>query len=177
MKSTLEIPIGISSCLLGHNVRFDGGHKYNQIIAAQICPQFNCIAICPEYAIGLGVPRKPIHLVKNGKKLRVLGVENPAREFTESLASYADYIVSIYPKLCGYVFKARSPSCGVGDVPVFDTAGNQIDKGSGQYAAQLTLLIPKLPVINETQLSDNKIRQAFLQRVLDYAQTLPALRE
>ena len=120
MSASQNIILGVSSCLLGHNVRYNGEHKLNQIIAHTICSQFQCIAICPEYAIGLGVPRKPVQLVKNENKVKVLGVEEPNKDITQSILHYADCILSIHPNLCGYIFKARSPSCGVTDTPVFD---------------------------------------------------------
>ena len=164
------ITVAVSSCLMGHKVRFDGADKRSAIVELEICGRFRCVPLCPEYAIGLGVPRAPIQLVRDGDDIRVLGVSNNAMDVTLSLQKYADFISSTLPQICGYVFKARSPSCGLQDTPVFDLHGIEIDKRGGAYASQIVDLVQNLPVIDEIQLEDMQLRTKFIKKVEDYAQ-------
>lgn len=166
------IAIGVSSCLLGHKVRYDGHDKRNALLEREICTRFQCVPLCPEYAIGLGVPRDPVHLIKTDEKISVIGVMDSTVDVTQSLEEYAEFVShSLRHSLCGYVFKARSPSCGLMDTPVFDVQGNEIGKSQGAYAARVIRNHPALPVIDELQLTDPFRRREFIQNVEDYAQT------
>ena len=163
-----KIQIAVSSCLLGHKVRYDGqDRKHSHVL--KLCEQFHCIAICPEYAIGLGIPRAPINIVQIDSEKRARGVENPKLDVTESLMDYADSIYESIPKLCGYIFKARSPSCGVNSTPFFSETGVELGVASGIYSYGIQQRLPNLPVIEETELKSDEDIQRFIKAVDAYA--------
>jgi len=104
-----KIPIGISSCLLGENVRFDGGHKRDAYIVGTLSDYFEFHSFCPEVAIGLGIPRPTIHLVKIDQTLRCVGVKDPSMDVTERLRESAEQQKVAQAELCGYILKKDSP--------------------------------------------------------------------
>ena len=158
-----KIPIGISSCLLGEPVRFDGGHRYDPLINTQLADLFEFRSCCPEVAIGLGVPREPIQLVRTGQGIRIKGVNNPNIDVTRKLEDYGNRIAREFADICGYIFKARSPSCGYLTTPLFDLAGNQQDTVSGLFAAALRESLPRLLIVDEEMLEADDGRKNFLQ--------------
>ena len=167
-----RIAIGVSSCLLGHKVRYDGSDKRNSIVGNQICNYFDCRPICPEYAIGLGVPRDPIQLVKLDTGIRALKVADKTIDVTYPLVQYAAYVFNALPQICGYVFKARSPSCGLTDTPIYNQSGDVNAKGRGVYANQICELKNSLPVIDEIQLAILEARQEFIREVERYSRSI-----
>lgn len=150
-------------------MRYDGNDKRSSVVELEICGRFRCLPLCPEYAIGLGVPRAPIQVVRHANEIRVLGVSNNGIDVTTLLQKYADFISSTLPQICGYVFKARSPSCGLHDTPIFDLNGSEIDKGRGAYASRILDRLGDLPVIDEIQLEDSQLRTDFMNKVERYA--------
>lgn len=115
-----KIPVGISSCLLGLKVRFDGGHKGHSYITNTLGEYFEFRAFCPEMEIGLGVPRKAIRLARSGTgEIRCISVDNDGRDFTEALQNCADRQVTWQQQLCGYILKKDSPSCGMERVKIW----------------------------------------------------------
>ena len=163
-----RISLGVSSCLLGHKVRYDGDDKLNAIIEKDICTQFHCIPLCPEYAVGLGVPRNPVQLVQTNDSIHVLSVSDRSLNITALLQQYADFVSTALPQLSGYIFKARSPSCGLTDTPIHDSNHREIGTGRGMYAGQITHRNNALPVIDEIQLADPARRREFIRRVQSY---------
>lgn len=163
-----NIQIAVSSCLLGHKVRYDGQDREHKYVL-KLCEQFHCVAICPEYAIGLGIPRAPINIVQIGSEKRVRGIENPNHDVTDALQEYADSIHDSIPTLCGYVFKARSPSCGVNSTPFFSETGTELGIDSGIYSSQIKQRLKDLPIIEETQLTSDEDIQRFVDAVNIYA--------
>ncbi|MGD8592340.1 MAG: 2-thiouracil desulfurase family protein [Gammaproteobacteria bacterium] len=163
-----RISLGVSSCLLGHKVRYDGDDKLNAIIEKDICTQFHCIPLCPEYAVGLGVPRNPVQLVQTNDSIHVLSVSDRSLNITALLQQYADFVSTALPQLSGYIFKARSPSCGLTDTPIHDSNNRVIGTGRGMYAGQITHRNNTLPVIDEIQLADPARRREFIRRVQSY---------
>jgi len=161
--------VGVSSCLLGNKVRYDGQEKTNQLIVETMSQYLEFVAICPEVGIGLGVPRAPIQLVGETEHLRVVGVEDPAMDVTDQLIAYAKTIIQDHPNLSGFIFKSRSPSCAVNDAPLFNTTGKQINTSGGLFASTIIQLKPELPVEDEARLEDNISLNAFLHRVMHYA--------
>lgn len=174
----MEMPakkiIAVSSCLLGHKVRYDSNDKRSSIVETELCTRFHCVPICPEYAVGLGVPRNPMRLVTKNDVYRVVDATNENIDLTAHLTRYADLIISIWPQLCGYIFKARSPSCGLNDTPVFDSAGYEMTKGGGAYSYRLLEIKKSLPAIDEIQLENPELRRQFIRRVERYALSLLA---
>lgn len=163
------ITIGVSSCLLGHHVRYDGEHKYHPFVATRLCREFHCLPICPEYAIGLGVPRDPIKLVQLANSIHALGVNDSSRDVTAPLQAYADFVQQQFPTLYGYVFKSRSPSCGLNSAPLLTLDGNAIGLDMGIYAQRLLDHFPGMPVVEETTLNDEAHLEQFIQLVKLYA--------
>jgi len=162
----LKITIGISSCLLGEPVRYDGGHKYDSLINTQLAGLFEFRPCCPETAIGLGVPRKPIQLVITSQGLCVRAVHDPGIDVTGKLENYGHRVAGEFTDICGYIFKARSPSCGVEDVPTWTEQGGQAEAdGTGAFAATLIRTYPGLPVTDESRLQDPVQRERFIERV------------
>lgn len=167
--------LGVSSCLLGNEVRYDGSHKYCQYIADTLAEKFELIAFCPEVAIGLGVPRRPIQLVAVGDSIRLRGVEDPELDVTSDIQAYAQSLLPQLDKLSGYIFKSRSPSCGVADVPVYLVDGSAApEPASGLFAQAIQDLLPDLPLSNEETLLDAKARSDFILRVQNYHQARQA---
>lgn len=163
---TLEkIPVGISSCLLGQHVRYDGGHKAHSYITKTLGVYFEFRAFCPELAIGLGVPRKPIRLSRtNGSEIRCISVDDPGQDFTAALQECADQQRGWQQQVCGYILKKDSPSCGMERVKVWGES-MPVRTGVGVYAARLLQNMPYLPVEEEGRLGDSVLRENFIQRV------------
>ena len=159
-----KIPIGISSCLLGENVRFDGGHKRDAYIIGTLSDYFEFHPFCPEVAIGLGIPRPTIHLVKIGQELRSIGIKDPSMDVTERLRESAEQQKIAQADLCGYILKKDSPSCGMAKVKVF-THAQPRREGVGIFAQVLMTNYPLLPIEEEGRLGDPGLRENFIQRV------------
>jgi len=162
-----KIPIAISSCLLGQEVRYDGGHKHNAYVTETLGKYFDYTGFCPEVAIGLGIPRPAIQLVRIDDKLRVRGVKDPQLDVTEQLQAYANDIVAKLAGHCGYIFKRASPSCGMQRVKVYQK-GNLAGSDRGIYAAAIMQALPALPVEEEGRLMDPVLRENFIERVFVY---------
>jgi uncharacterized protein YbgA (DUF1722 family)/uncharacterized protein YbbK (DUF523 family) len=164
-----KIPVGVSQCLLGEKVRYDGGHKHNAYLTEVLADYFHFMPQCPEVAIGLGVPRKPIRLVYQDGKTQVLGIENPELNVTDALHHQAEIVAQQLPDICGYVFIKNSPSCGVFGVKRYQANGHPQDtKGRGAYAARLMELMPLLPVEEAGRLNDVGLRENFITRVFAF---------
>jgi uncharacterized protein YbgA (DUF1722 family)/uncharacterized protein YbbK (DUF523 family) len=163
------IPVGISSCLLGNQVRYDGGHKRSKYCLNVLSDCFEFVPFCPEVAIGLSIPREPIRLVGNSEMPRVVGVKDPSLDVTEKLTSYADTVSQENKELCGYILMKGSPSCGMERVKVYHENGMPNEAGSGAYAARLMRNNPALPVEEEARLNDHILRENFITRVFVYS--------
>jgi len=164
-----KIPVGISECLLGEPVRFDGGHKRNRFLTDVMSRYFDYRPVCPEVAIGLGIPRKPIRLVATDRGTRVQGSEDAQLDVTEALAGEADKASAQMPDICGYVFMQNSPSCGVFRMKRYLDNGYPSDSdGQGAYAARFLQLRPLLPVEEAGRLTDPGLRDNFITRVYAY---------
>ena len=159
-----KIPIGISSCLLGEQVRFDGSHKRDAYIVGTLSQYFDFHPFCPEVAIGLGIPRPTIHLIKTDDVVRCVGVKNPELDLTNRLLDVAAQQKERHSGLCGYILKKDSPSCGMERVKVY--SGNQPHReGFGIFAQEMMRNNPLLPVEEEGRLGDPGLRENFIQRV------------
>lgn len=159
-----KIPVGISSCLLGEHVRFDGGHKRDSYIVGTLTEFFEFHACCPEVAIGMGTPRPSIHLVKTASGIRCIGVKEADNDVTDRLRDYAAQQTRAHASFCGYILKKDSPSCGMERVKVY--SGQQsIHDGVGIYAEAMMRNNPLLPVEEEGRLGDPGLRENFIQRV------------
>lgn len=164
-----KIPVGVSQCLLGEQVRFDGGHKRSRYLTDVLSGFIEFRPVCPEVAIGLGIPRKPIRLMVIDDDTRVVGVANPELDVTDALVAQAELAVAQMPDICGYVFMQNSPSCGVYGMKRYRTNGYTMDaKGRGAYAKRFMELMPHLPVEEAGRLNDAGLRENFLTRVFAF---------
>ena len=164
-----RIFIGISSCLLGELVRYDGGHRHAPELVQRLERVFDLKPVCPEVAIGMGVPRDPIQLVDTQSGIRVRGVDDNEVDVTSELAQYAQECIQELGMICGYIFKARSPSCGIRDVNVFSDSGQlQNTRGVGLFARSIIAALPDLPVADEDQLQNSDSIDRFIERVHHY---------
>ena len=169
MPDESRLRLGVSACLLGQPVRYDGGHKRDGFVADLLAAHFDLLPLCPEVAIGLGVPRRPIRLVATTSGVRVRGVHDPALDVTDALDSEAARVSRDARDLCGYVLKKNSPSCGMERVKTYTEAGLPTGRASGAYAAGLMSRQPLLPVEEEGRLNDPALRENFIERVFAYA--------
>ena len=167
MKSVAPIRLGISSCLLGQKVRYDGNHKHDRFVTGTLGKYFEFVPVCPEVAIGLGVPRPPIRLVGNPAAPRAVGVADPMFDVTRKLTAYGQRTARTLDDISGYILKSRSPSCGVERVKVYDGRG-RVRNGRGVYAAAFLARQPLLPVEEEARLGDPELRNNFIERVFAY---------
>lgn len=171
MKDSLPIRIGISSCLLGNAVRYDGKHSRSDCILDSMGNLFEFIPFCPEVGVGMGIPRPPIQLVTFDGDIRVRGVSDTLYDATDVLTAYAQNNQDQFERLNGYIFKSRSPSCGLMDVNVYDSETNElVGTSSGQFSKTLVQQYPNLPISDDVKLLDKKMRNDFIRRVQVYAQ-------
>lgn len=157
--------IAVSSCLMGENVRFDSGHKRDRYLTEVLAQFINCVPRCPEMAIGLGTPREPIHLVDVEGEIDARGVRS-GRAVGNRLRDYGDSQVRELEGISGYLFKSKSPSCGLHRIPHYTEAGNRTHrKSNGLYAQRFISAMPWLPVEDEGRLNDPGLRDNFLVRI------------
>lgn len=164
-----KISVGISSCLLGNEVRFNGGHKHSAVCSEDLGRYFQFESVCPEMGIGLGVPRKPIRLVGDTNNPRAVDVANNDIDFTEDLKAYGQATLPRLENICGYIFMKGSPSCGVFRVKVYrDNGMPHEDPGSGIFARVIMENFPLLPVEESGRLNDPILKENFINRVYAY---------
>ncbi len=165
-----KIKIAVSSCLLGEAVRYDGTDKKIPFITEQLTKEYNLISLCPEIAVGMGVPRLPIQLVECENSIQVLGVDNPEKNMTKQLTEYGRKVAETYTDVCGYIFKKNSPSCGTKYVKVLNIKGEYESKGQGIYASAIMKALPLLPVIDEEECLNKEMMDTFLHDVVVYSE-------
>jgi len=164
--TTSKIKVGISSCLLGQEVRYDGGHKHSPLCTQQLAQYFEFVPTCPELGAGLGVPRPAIRLVGDPAAPRAVQVGNASIDVTTRLQDFADRRAPQLTDLCGYIFMKNSPSCGLFRVKVYQDNGYPHPQGGrGLFAAALTQAMPLLPVEEDGRLQDPVLRENFIARV------------
>jgi uncharacterized protein YbgA (DUF1722 family)/uncharacterized protein YbbK (DUF523 family) len=163
---TRPIRVGISSCLLGEEVRFDGGHKRHAFLTDTLGRFVEWVPVCPEVEAGFGTPREPMRLVDGGGRLRLLTVKTGV-DVTARLDTFAERRVDRHDLrgLAGYVLKKDSPSCGVERVKVYRGDSVAARHGRGLFASRLIERYPHLPVEEEGRLADPALRENFVERV------------
>ncbi|MNF47600.1 hypothetical protein D3C84_288070 [compost metagenome] len=176
-QSTSKPKIAISACLMGAEVRYNGGHKASRLCSQTLGDYVECVPVCPEVAIGLGVPREPIRLVGDLRQPHAVGTLNPELDVTQQLADYGQRMAGELGDICGYVFMQKSPSCGLERVRVYHANGNLQDGGArGIYAQAFCARHPSMPVEEDGRLNDPILRENFLTRVFVYAAWQTVLR-
>jgi uncharacterized protein YbgA (DUF1722 family)/uncharacterized protein YbbK (DUF523 family) len=164
-----SIKIGISACLLGQKVRFDGGHKRDAFLVDTFGPHVSWTSVCPEVEVGMGTPREPIRLVRERTGVRLVGVKSET-DHTRVMREWAARRVETLAAddLDGYILKKDSPSCGMERVKVYDPHGAPSRTGRGLFADALMERFPLLPVEEEGRLCDHRLRENFVERVFAY---------
>lgn len=162
-----KIPVGISACLLGDNVRFDGGHKRCAFAADELSPFVRYQPVCPEMAIGLPTPRPALRLTETDNhtvELRFsIGKDQPV---TGAMQKFSEHKIASLHHLCGYIVCAKSPSCGMERVRIYQPDNNNNRKeGTGIYTRELMSQMPWLPVEEDGRLHDPQLRENFVERV------------
>lgn len=158
--------IGVSACLLGQPIRFDGGHKKNRFLLDDCTRFFYLHSVCPEAELGLGIPRPAIQLRKYQQQVKLVFSKNPQHDLTQDMQSYSQQRIKDFNQLDGFVFKKDSPSCGPQRVPVYnDKTGMRERNGTGIFAMTFKQQYPLVPVEDEGRLNDKNIRENFLERV------------
>ena len=163
------IKIGISSCLLGQNVRYDGGHKLDRYLRDTLGQFVQWVPVCPEVESGLPVPRDAMHLTVKSGETRLVTIRTGI-DHTERMLMWADGRLSELEKLdlCGFVFKSRSPSSGMQGVKVYSPSGAVVHKASGLFAGAFMKRFPHIPAEDEGRLKDPGLRENFIERVFAY---------
>ncbi len=163
-----EIRIGVSSCLLGRNVRYDGGHKRDAFVTGALARFVAFVPVCPEVEVGMGTPRESVRLVRLGGEVRMVG-RRSGTDHTDAMGRWSETRVRELEAedLCGYVLKKDSPSCGMQRVKVY-AGGAATLAGRGRFAEALMQRMPLLPVEEEGRLNDPRLRENFIERVFAY---------
>ena len=164
-----KIKIGISSCLLGENVRYDGGHKLDRYITDTLGQYFEWVPVCPEVAYGLPVPREAMHLLGDPDSPRLVTIRTGV-DHTEGMLKWATEKLKELERqeLCGFIFKSRSPSSGIGGVKVYTPSGMPSQRGVGIFGGAFTKRFPLIPVIDDGRLHDPGLRENFIERAFVY---------
>src|SRR5476649_546703 len=163
------IRLGVSACLLGDQVRYDGGHKRDAFLTDLLGPFVEWVKVCPEVEIGMGTPRESIRLMTEDGRIRLVTVKSGV-DYTDRMEAYASRRLNelAHDDLCGYVLKKDSPSCGMTRVKVYAGSGPGRRSGTGVFARALLARFPDLPVEEEGRLQDHAIRENFVERVFAY---------
>lgn len=162
--------IAISACLTGTEVRYNGGHKASRLCNEVLARYFEFVPVCPEMAIGLGVPRAPIRLIGDPADPQAVGSLDPALDLSGPLRAYGQQMATDLTDICGYIFMHKSPSCGLERVKVYKANGSLSHQGGrGLYAAAFCQQRPDVPVEEDGRLCDPVLRENFITRVYAYA--------
>lgn len=163
-----EIPVGISACLLGREVRHDGGHKHSRFCTQVLARHFQFRSICPELEAGLGVPRPAIHLRQFADDLRLIESKGTA-DHTPAMQNFIRTVLPTLADLRGYILMAKSPSCGMERIRIHNEEGQVTSRdGRGMFAQALMEAYPLMPVEEEGRLNDDALRENFIERVFAY---------
>lgn len=166
---TTPVTIGVSACLLGEQVRYDGGHKHDRYITDTLGRLFRFVAVCPEAGCGLTVPREAMRLEGDPASPRLMTIKSRI-DRTDQMLDYCRTRVKELESedLCGFIFKKDSPSSGLFRVRVYNNDGGVTGYGSGLFAAAVSGHFPLLPLEEDGRLNDPAIRDNFIERVLSY---------
>jgi len=163
---TDKIRLGISTCLLGESVRYDGQHKLDRFLADTLGQYVDYVPVCPEYECGLGVPREAMRLVGDPAAPRLM-TQRTGKDLTDRMLAWTRRRIAELEKeeLCGYIFKSKSPSSGMERVKVYNGRGGLSGRGSGLFARAFMDHFPLLPVEDEGRLHDPGLRENFIERI------------
>jgi uncharacterized protein YbgA (DUF1722 family)/uncharacterized protein YbbK (DUF523 family) len=171
-----KIRIGVSTCLLGEAVRYDGGHAHDRYVTETLGQYMEFVPICPEMEAGFGVPREPVRLVGDPASPRLMTVKTK-KDLTDTMTAWVRRRVRELEKedLCGFIFKSKSPSSGMERVKVYTEKGMPVKKGVGLFARAFMEHFPLIPVEEEGRLHDPHLRQNFIERIFTLNRSREAL--
>lgn len=163
----MTIQIGISACVLGEKVRYDGGHKNSPFCSAVLSSFVRYLPICPEQAIGMGIPRPAIRLLKTADgDIRLVNSKDSSIDFTEKMHQFTEAKLPTLAQVSGYIVCAKSPSCGMERVRIVDEQGALLGKvATGLFTQRLMQKYPWLPVEEDGRLLDADLKENFITRV------------
>ena len=166
---SLPIRVGVSRCLLGEEVRFDGGHKKDRFLTDVLGRYVEWVSVCPEVEAGLGTPREAMRLVGDAKRPQLITITSE-RNLTKPLIAFTERKLETleHTNLSGYIFKKESPSCGIERVKLYNAQGMPSRGGAGLFARAFTERFPLVPVEDEGRLCDPALRDNFLERLFCY---------
>ena len=165
-----KITLGISSCLLGKKVKWNGDHNQDRYIKNILGNYFDYISVCPEVGAGMGAPREPVALYGDKNNPKMIGRKS-RMEWTDKMELFTkDQLKKLSNEnLCGFIFKSKSPSCGVEKIPVFsETDANKTKYGNGLFARAFINKFPTIPIEDESRLHDNRIKENFIIKVFSF---------
>ncbi|MBC3764432.1 DUF523 and DUF1722 domain-containing protein [Neptunicella marina] len=160
--------LGISACLTGAEVRYNGGHKLSRYCNNVLSRYFEFKPMCPEVAIGLPTPRAAIRVVSVGGQHQVHERHDASKNYAPALQSYAETQAPFLQHLSGFIFMQKSPSCAVGSATLYTDKGMPMASTHGAFAEKLMQLMPCLPVVEAGALNDSRCRENFLLQVFAY---------
>ncbi len=169
-----SVKVGVSACLLGQKVRYDGGHKLDRYLRDVLGKYVHLIAVCPETESGMSVPREAMHLVGDAENPRLMTVAT-GRDFTEIMREWAGRKTKALEeeKLSGFIFKSKSPSSGMERIKLYNDKGRAVNnKGRGIFAAMFMQRFPLIPVEDEGRLNDPMLRENFITRIFVFGRWL-----
>lgn len=174
---SIPIRVGISACVLGQPVRFDSGHKISHFVTKELAQFFDFISVCPEVGMGLPVPRPTIRLMSDEERISLVETKDASQDHTAALLDYSDKKIEQLQEqnLAGYIVCAKSPTCGMERVKVYNVNGGAEKNGVGLYTQQLMQRMPWLPIEEDGRLNDPVLRENFVARVFclhDFYQSL-----
>ena len=167
---TEKIRIGVSSCLIGEKVRWNGDHKQDRYVREILSRYFEYIPVCPEVEVGMGVPRETVALYGDPEKPSMISKKTQT-DWTKPMEKYIKSRINTLSAddLCGYIFKSKSPSCGMGRVPLYSEFGShKVKHGPGMFANAFINSFPLVPTEDEGRLNDPRIRENFIVRVFSF---------
>lgn len=160
--------LGISECLMGKEVRYNGGHKLSKFCTQVLSQYFDFQPICPEVQIGLSVPRPTIRLAEKAGEVRVIATDNPDVDYSKDLVKLAQDVAPSMKGLSGFIFMQKSPSCGIKSTKVYGEKGQPVYMSDGAFSGELKKLLPLMPVTESGRLNDNPIKENFIASVYAY---------
>jgi uncharacterized protein YbbK (DUF523 family) len=162
-----KLKIGVSSCLLGEKVRWDGKDKRDAVLLDELHHLFEYVPVCPEVEVGMGVPREPVQLIgdKNDQQMQEVAT---GKDWTQSMVGFSEKKVLqlLEQGICGFIFKSRSPSCGTKGIPVYNDKGEALlEVVAGLFVQALMKHALALPIIEENELRNKQAREKFISQV------------
>jgi len=167
---TTKVTIGISSCLLGEKVRYDGTAKRDDALVKKLHQHFALLPICPEVEIGMPVPRERLNLVTSLDDLKMVA-EETGKDWTIEMAAFSTnrILQSDFQNISGLILKSRSPSCGINTVKVYEQKQHSHSNGTGIFANVVIAQIPNLPIIDETSVQSEQGFAEFFKKVTEFS--------